>query len=127
MQIIDLTKTIQFNEDDPSHMQVEVEHKPHSQALDLVRSFGLSDNLFPKKYKGWADDSIRMGVHSTTHLDAPWHYSPMCEGKPAKTIEYCIESRHDCIDTNRQRPINGLAGIFPKRYRDECSSNRMAD
>jgi len=87
MQIIDLTKTIQFNADDPLHMQVEVEHKTHSQALDVVRGFGLSDNLFPKKYKGWADDSIRMGVHSTTHLDAPWHYSPICEGKPAKTID----------------------------------------
>lgn len=28
-----------------------------------------------------------MGVHSTTHIDAPWHYSPTVAGEPAKTID----------------------------------------
>ncbi|MEZ4953272.1 MAG: cyclase family protein [Saprospiraceae bacterium] len=28
-----------------------------------------------------------MGVHATTHIDAPWHYAPTCEGQPAKTID----------------------------------------
>ncbi len=28
-----------------------------------------------------------MGVHSTTHIDAPWHYGPMSGGAPAQTIE----------------------------------------
>ena len=28
-----------------------------------------------------------MGVHSTTHLDAPWHYAPTSMGKKAKTID----------------------------------------
>ena len=28
-----------------------------------------------------------MGVHSSTHIDAPWHYGPVVEGKPAKTID----------------------------------------
>jgi kynurenine formamidase len=28
-----------------------------------------------------------MGVHATTHMDAPWHYAPECGGKPAKTVD----------------------------------------
>jgi kynurenine formamidase len=28
-----------------------------------------------------------MGVHSTTHIDAPWHYSPTVNGEKAKTID----------------------------------------
>jgi len=36
---------------------------------------------------GWANDVIKMSTHGTTHVDAPWHYGPMCEGQPAKTID----------------------------------------
>lgn len=36
---------------------------------------------------GWANDVIKMSTHGTTHLDAPWHYGPLSEGKPAKTID----------------------------------------
>lgn len=44
--------------------------------------------LFPKGFEGWADDTIqKMGVHATTHIDAPWHYSPTVNGEKAKTID----------------------------------------
>ena len=37
---------------------------------------------------GWANESIVMGTsHAGTHVDAPWHYAPMCEGKKARTID----------------------------------------
>ena len=69
-------------------MQVKIKHKPHKKAKWLLRVFGLPFRLFPKDWTGWADDTIqKMGVHSTTHIDAPWHYAPTCEGQPAKTIE----------------------------------------
>ena len=69
-------------------MKVKIKHKPHKKARWLLRIFGLPFRLFPKGFVGWADDTIKkMGVHSTTHLDAPWHYDPMCEGKPSKTID----------------------------------------
>ena len=88
MKIVDLSKTIRFNADDPRFMQVRVRHKPHRKARWLLRLFGLPFRLFPRGFEGWADDTIeKMGVHSTTHIDAPWHYSPICEGKPSKTID----------------------------------------
>ena len=69
-------------------MKVKIKHKPHKKSRLLIRLLGLPFKLFPQKFLGWADDEIRkMGVHSTTHIDAPWHYAPTSEGKPAKTID----------------------------------------
>ena len=88
MEIIDLSKTIQYNSGDPFFMKVKIKYKVHKKAKWLIRYLGLPFKLFPKNFDGWADDTIKkMGVHATTHLDAPWHYGPLCEGKKAKTID----------------------------------------
>ena len=88
MQIIDLSKPIAFNAADPRFMQVRIRHKPHWAAKPLVWVLGLPLRLFPRDFVGWADDTItKMGVHSTTHIDAPWHYGPLSGGRPAPTIE----------------------------------------
>lgn len=69
-------------------MKVKIKHKAHKKAKLLIRALGLPKRLFPKGFDGWADDTIKkMGVHSTTHIDAPWHYSPTVDGQPAKTID----------------------------------------
>ncbi|MCH2194110.1 cyclase family protein [Kordia sp.] len=88
MKIIDLSKPIQYNKNDPWFMKVKIKHKPHRKAKWLIRVLGLPFKLFPKGFDGWADDTIKkMGVHSTTHIDAPWHYSPTVNGEKAKTID----------------------------------------
>ncbi len=87
MQVIDLSKPVRFNRDDPFFMRVKVKHKPHRMAKLLVRLLGLPFRLFPRDFVGWADDTVSMGVHATTHIDAPWHYGPMTGGKPAQTID----------------------------------------
>ncbi len=96
-KIIDLSKPIQYNKKDPWFMRVKIKHKAHNKAYLIIRYFlGLPKRLFPKNFQGWADDTItQMGVHSTTHIDAPWHYSPTVAGKPAKTIEQI--SLDDCF------------------------------
>jgi len=88
MKIIDLSKPIRYNRSDPWFMKVKIKHKPHRNARWLIRFLGLPFRLFPKNFDGWADDTIKkMGVHSTTHIDAPWHYSPTTNGKQSKTID----------------------------------------
>jgi kynurenine formamidase len=52
---------------------------------DLVLSNGL----------GWAIEEVQAITHTGTHVDAPYHYGPMSEGKPARTIdqiplEWCL-------------------------------------
>src|SRR5262245_23239022 len=87
-RVIDLSKPIQYNRHDPFFMRVKMRHKPHWQGRWLVRLLGLPWRLMPRDFVGWADDTItRMGVHSTTHIDAPWHYGPESAGKRAATID----------------------------------------
>ena len=88
MKIVDLSKPIKYNKSDPWFMKVKIKHKPHRKARWLIRFLGLPFKLFPKGFEGWADDTIKkMGVHSTTHIDAPWHYSPVTNGKKSRTID----------------------------------------
>lgn len=88
MKIIDLSKPIKYNKNDPWFMKVKIKHKQHRKSKWLIRFLGLPLRLFPKGFDGWADDTIKkMGVHSTTHLDAPWHYSPTTNGQKSKTID----------------------------------------
>jgi kynurenine formamidase len=52
---------------------------------DLVWSNGL----------GWAVEEVQAITHTGTHVDAPYHYGPTSEGKPARTIdqvplEWCL-------------------------------------
>ncbi len=88
MKIVDLSKPIQYNSSDPWFMKVKIKHKPHKKARWLLRFLGLPFKLFPKGFEGWADDTIqKMGVHATTHIDAPWHYSPTTNGERSKTVD----------------------------------------
>lgn len=55
------------------------------QPSDLVWSGGL----------GWAVEEIQAITHTGTHVDAPHHYAPTSEGRPARTIdqvplEWCL-------------------------------------
>ncbi|WNJ18589.1 cyclase family protein [Pontibacter sp. G13] len=88
-QLVDLSKPIRYNPKDPFFMRVKIKHKPHRKSRNLIRFFvGLPLKLWPRNFMGWADDTIeKMGVHATTHIDAPWHYSPTVGGKKAKTID----------------------------------------
>lgn len=88
-RIVDLSKAIAFNANDPFFMRVKIKHYAHGRARWLVRALGLPFRLFPKDFAGWADDAItHMGVHSTTHVDAPWHYGPMlADGRRPATVD----------------------------------------
>lgn len=75
-------------EDSPSEpVPVKVEHKSHESSLPIIeivlgaKKEDLADGV------GWADDALTLGTHSGTHVDAPWHYSPISEGKRARTID----------------------------------------
>ncbi len=89
MKIVDLSKTIRYDKKDPWFMRIKIKHKPHRKSLFLIRWFlGLKKKNMPTGWQGWADDKIiGMGVHATTHIDAPWHYHPEVAGQKAKTID----------------------------------------
>jgi len=85
MQIIDLSVP---TEESPSEaLSLKVVHQSHKDTAPILAGFfgcteeDLRDGL------GYANDCVEMISHSGTHLDAPWHYAPQSEGKPARTID----------------------------------------
>lgn len=88
MHIIDLSKTVADNPKAPFFLRVRI--KPNRRFITrwMVRFLGLPFRLMPKDFEGWADESIRkLGVHATTHIDAPVHYGSTSQGQPAAGIE----------------------------------------
>lgn len=85
MKIIDLSVPTEAS---PSQTQtVEVTSLKHEQgAASMKATFGCSEEDLPQGL-GWATDMVKLHSHAGTHVDAPWHYSPISEGKRARTID----------------------------------------
>ena len=88
MQIIDLSKTVVDNPKAPFFLRIKIKPNKRFMTKLMLRALGLPFRHMPKNFEGWADESIRkLGVHATTHIDAPVHYGPTSEGKPADGID----------------------------------------
>jgi kynurenine formamidase len=85
VKIIDLSIPV---EDSPSEpVPVKVTREAHKQSVERMKTFfGCSEQDLPEGL-GWANDSLTLGAHAGTHVDAPWHYFPTCGGRRAKTID----------------------------------------
>jgi kynurenine formamidase len=85
MKFIDLSVPI---EEGPSEMTepaiLRENHQAGSQIMQSIFQCGQDD--LPGGL-GWANDHISIMTHTGTHLDAPYHFAPTSEGKPARTID----------------------------------------
>jgi kynurenine formamidase len=56
----------------------------------MEQAFGVNrEQLTVSNGKGPAFEEVTAITHCGTHVDAPWHYGPTSEGRPARTIEQC--------------------------------------
>lgn len=82
---IDLSVPTEMGPSEP--LPIEVKHEPHEQAVEIMQlMFGCKKEDLPRGL-GWANDTVTMGAHSGTHVDAPWHYAPTSAGQRARTID----------------------------------------
>lgn len=56
------------------------------QARRFAKRFGAAISLLPTPDL-WASDEVTCSSHAGTHVNAPWHYAPTVEGRPARTID----------------------------------------
>src|SRR5215471_12992398 len=71
-------------------MPAQIHYVRHeSEGLEqMQRFFGVTaEDLVYSEGKGWALEEVRAITHTGTHVDAPYHYGPMSEGKPARKID----------------------------------------
>jgi len=92
-EIIDLS--IPLANANYSGFQASIQYFDHREGARMLgKGLGLAQDDFPGRMcLAW--ESYQGITHMATHLDAPWHFGPLSEGKPAKTIdqvplEWCI-------------------------------------
>lgn len=75
---------------------LSINRKTHEEGLrDHMEKFSCQRGELPSGGQGYAVEILSVATHAGTHMDAPWHYGPFSEGKPAKTIdemplEFCM-------------------------------------
>jgi kynurenine formamidase len=100
VRLIDLSLPISPATAEPEPVAIEyVGHREGGQqmaamATDLLRQTFrnapeapvITEDALPDGL-GLANENLRLDTHAGTHMDAPWHFGPLCENKPAKTID----------------------------------------
>jgi kynurenine formamidase len=68
--------------------RVEIAYTDHAQGAAQVEALlGVPPRLL-RNGEGWAiEEFTRLGTHSVTHVDAPWHYNSEVQGRRAATID----------------------------------------
>lgn len=64
----------------------QIDYRDHKTMLPMAtKLLGCTSEDFPGE-NAWANEVITLSSHHGTHVDAPYHYYPTCDGKPAPTI-----------------------------------------
>jgi kynurenine formamidase len=89
VRVVDLSAPIEASPPEvPDALRVDIEYEDHAAGAEQVRSMlGVGAELL-RASEGWAVETfLRLGTHSTTHVDAPYHYNSTIDGEPARTID----------------------------------------
>ena len=66
---------------------IEVETLDHrAGGVHLAQLAGISPEELPGGL-GWASEKLTALTHTGTHMDAPFHYGPVCQGRPSRTVD----------------------------------------
>lgn len=85
-RVVDLSITIE-PAPGPEHQRLDIHYEKHEETAEyMMMRFECGREDLPGGL-GWANEYVTLGTHVGTHMDAPWHYHPVSEGKRAKTID----------------------------------------
>ncbi|ABW67445.1 cyclase family protein [Desulfosudis oleivorans] len=89
MKVIDLSATIRsMPKESAAFDAVHIEYFNHAHGAAQASALLNAPASAFRNEEGWATEEItKLGTHSSTHVDAPWHYNSAIEGKPAATID----------------------------------------
>jgi kynurenine formamidase len=88
-KFIDLSVTIEPTPPDlPPLMKITLERTDHQHGAGEARElFGVGPELL-RDGEGWAAETLTcLGTHSSTHVDAPWHYNSKIGERQAEAID----------------------------------------
>jgi kynurenine formamidase len=89
LRLIDLSVPLE-HEAVSEPMPAKIRYVTHAdEGLEQMKTFfGVTaDDLVYSEGQGWAIEEIQAITHTGTHVDAPYHYGAVSEGKPARRID----------------------------------------
>ncbi len=89
LQIIDLSVALE-HQAASEPMPADIHYVAHAgEGLEQIEKFlGVRrEDLVYSDGLGWAVERVNAITHTGTHVDAPYHYGPRSEGRPARTID----------------------------------------
>lgn len=89
MPLIDLSAPIAPSRPDALPFErVEIDYTPHAGGAAQVQALFQVPPTLLRDGEGWAiEEFLKLGTHSVTHVDAPWHYNSRIDGERAATID----------------------------------------
>jgi kynurenine formamidase len=85
MRFIDLSSTLSNDTSAFEPMPHHIQYLDHYEAAQATAQI-LPPDLWPDGRSG-AVESVELGTHAGTHIDAPYHYGPLSGGSPARTVD----------------------------------------
>jgi kynurenine formamidase len=71
----------------PAIIRTDIDYVDHAAGAAQIESlFGVPAELL-RDGEGWTTETLTLGTHNSTHVDAPWHYNSTAGGEPAETID----------------------------------------
>jgi kynurenine formamidase len=88
MHIIDLSAPIAPSPDGtPDFQRNDIDYYDHADGAAFIEeTYGVPSQLL-RDGEGWSRETVTMGTHNSTHVDAPYHYNSTIQGRPAETID----------------------------------------
>ena len=87
-KIIDLSAPITPSPPEtPEFQRTDIAFFDHAAgAAEIEELFGVPKRLL-RNGEGWTRETVTLGTHNSTHVDAPYHYNSVVGGRPAATID----------------------------------------
>jgi kynurenine formamidase len=118
MQLVDLSQRLSNDTRAFEPNPHSIEYIDHVAAAKLTGSYGIEPELW-QDGEAWAVERVTLSTHSGTHVDAPYHYTAMTAGRPARTIDevplrWCLGPAV-VLDFTHKRAGEGIeAGELPQ-------------
>jgi kynurenine formamidase len=89
MRIIDLSAPIVPSRPDAASFEkVEIQLHSHAEGAGQIEALLRVPPRLLRNGEGWAvEEFTRLATHSVTHVDAPWHYNSVIQGRRAASID----------------------------------------
>lgn len=89
LKIVDLSSFVgNTPEGTPPIASVNITYFDHKFGAEQVQSIMKVAPQLLRNGEGWSNEEFtKLGTHSSTHVDAPWHYNSTIQGQKSQTID----------------------------------------